>query len=366
MADKDFVVRNGLVVNNNVIYAANGRVGINNNNPTSSLHVTGSGFFSGNLNVNGILTFANTTSLNGAVFIANSLTTSGFANIGGSLTVASSTTLNGNLAVVGNTTLNGNLNGNNASFANVYSPVASFGNSSFTNISVSSNTTTANLTVNNISTFSGTATFNSTVVAGFTPTATNHVVNKAYADAASIDKMPLGGGTFTGNFAMATTFPTIEFNDTNAATFWIHCNDNLWGVVRPAGVNNKTWTGWAFNTDTAGNFNITSALNVGTTIYAGGNITGFSDERLKKEIQTIKDSLEMVKKLRGVFFKFKETDKPGVGVIAQEVKEVLPQVVEQTDDGTLSVAYGNIVGVLIEAIKELSDKVESLEKKLER
>ena len=57
------------------------------------------------------------------------------------------------------------------------------------------------------------------------------------------------------------------------------------------------------------------------------------------------------------------TNKSCVGVIAQEVEEVLPDVVHEGEDGMKAVAYGNIVGVLIEAIKELKERVEYLESK---
>jgi hypothetical protein len=100
-------------------------------------------------------------------------------------------------------------------------------------------------------------------------------------------------------------------------------------------------------------------------ITATGDLTAFSDERLKENIETIPDALETVKKLRGVKFTRKDTKKKGIGVIAQELEKYLPELV-QDNDGTLSVAYGNIVGLLIEAVKTLSDKVDDLEKKLQK
>ena len=94
---------------------------------------------------------------------------------------------------------------------------------------------------------------------------------------------------------------------------------------------------------------------------ATGNITAYSDERLKANIETIPNALEKVNSLRGVTF-----DKDGVrglGVIAQEVEKILPEVVIEGEEYK-SVAYGNIVGVLIEAIKELTNEVEELKRKL--
>jgi hypothetical protein len=67
--------------------------------------------------------------------------------------------------------------------------------------------------------------------------------------------------------------------------------------------------------------------------------------------------------MRGVYFNKIGQSNRSVGVIAQEIEEVLPEVVLTDSEGMKSVAYGNIVGILIEAIKELKAKVEELEMK---
>ena len=108
------------------------------------------------------------------------------------------------------------------------------------------------------------------------------------------------------------------------------------------------------NKDVTGFRNIT---NTGT-ITAGGDITAFSDERLKSDIETIDNALDKVMNMRGVSFT-KQAEK-GIGVIAQEIEKVLPEVV--TDGEYKSVAYGNIVGVLIEAIKEQQKQIDELKK----
>ena len=94
------------------------------------------------------------------------------------------------------------------------------------------------------------------------------------------------------------------------------------------------------------------------------NVTAFSDVCLKKDIDTIDNALERVQGMRGVFFNRKDfNDVRQTGVIAQEVEPFLPEVVRETKDEKKikSVAYGNMVGVLIEAIKELNAKIEELQ-----
>lgn len=93
------------------------------------------------------------------------------------------------------------------------------------------------------------------------------------------------------------------------------------------------------------------------------NVTAFSDERLKDNIQTLENGLDKVEQLRGVTYT--RENKKEIGVIAQEVEKILPEIVLTANDemGTKSVDYGKITSVLIEAIKELSARVKELENK---
>jgi hypothetical protein len=104
------------------------------------------------------------------------------------------------------------------------------------------------------------------------------------------------------------------------------------------------------------NKDITGFRNIANTgtITADGNITAFSDERLKSDIKTIDNALDKVMKMRGVSYT-KQAEK-GIGVIAQEVEKIIPEVVHDGD--FKSVAYGNMVGVLIEAIKDLKQELD--------
>jgi hypothetical protein len=103
--------------------------------------------------------------------------------------------------------------------------------------------------------------------------------------------------------------------------------------------------------------------NVTTTgqFTASNNVTAFSDARLKTDVEQITGALGKVRGMRGVTFRRIDDETRHAGVIAQEVQPHLPEVVYENEDGMLHVAYGNIVSVLIEAIKELEQRVVYLE-----
>jgi hypothetical protein len=97
-----------------------------------------------------------------------------------------------------------------------------------------------------------------------------------------------------------------------------------------------------------------------TGVVTAPNFVSSSDARLKSDVETIADALALVCALRGV--RFTMDDSRQIGVIAQEVEAVLPEVVQaDADTGQRSVAYGNITGLLIEAVKELTARVAALE-----
>ena len=100
----------------------------------------------------------------------------------------------------------------------------------------------------------------------------------------------------------------------------------------------------------------------GAAIF-NNNVTAFSDERLKDNIETLEDGLAKVEQLRGVTYT--RDDREEIGVIAQEVEKILPEIVLTAYDemGTKSVDYSRITAVLIEAVKELSARVKELESK---
>ena len=96
---------------------------------------------------------------------------------------------------------------------------------------------------------------------------------------------------------------------------------------------------------------------------ASGNVTAYSDERLKENIKPIGNAVDKVKQLRGVTYDWKETGKASVGVIAQEVEAVFPELVVENEEYK-SVDYGKLTSVLIEAIKEQQAQIDELKAKL--
>ena len=106
------------------------------------------------------------------------------------------------------------------------------------------------------------------------------------------------------------------------------------------------------------------ALDVGTGNVRAAGFISTSDARLKDNIKTYQNGLATIRKLRGVTFTWKRDGSPAVGLIAQEVEPVLPELVKNESDGFKAVMYQNIVAPLIEAVKELADKFDSLEHKV--
>ena len=100
-----------------------------------------------------------------------------------------------------------------------------------------------------------------------------------------------------------------------------------------------------------------SGINV-TGIITATDFDSLSDINYKENINTVNNALLKVEQMRGVKFDWKETGRPSYGVIAQELQEVLPELVHGEDPKTVN--YNGIIGVLIEAIKELKEEIEEL------
>ena len=155
-----------------------------------------------------------------------------------------------------------------------------------------------------------------------------------------------GFSAATGAFKVGAKYwtPLALFNYTGAGTSYI----SGWKVYRVSQAGNRVFTG---------------------TVVSSNTVTANSDIKLKTNIKPIENALDKTLALRGVEFDRLDIEAHQIGVIAQEVEEVIPELVSDLF-GTKSVAYGNITAVLIEAIKEqqiminnLKNDIEELKKK---
>jgi hypothetical protein len=144
------------------------------------------------------------------------------------------------------------------------------------------------------------------------------------------------GGTAKHTISMQSGGDTYFVNETSNADVLIRGNDG-----------GSTITAVTFDMSDAGKATFNN------------DVIAFSDRKLKKDIKTLDGS--KVYDMRGVGFTRKDTNLPGAGVIAQEMQEVAPELVTETND-TLGVSYGNLTGYLIEAIKDLKAEIEELKK----
>ena len=151
--------------------------------------------------------------------------------------------------------------------------------------------------------------------------------------------------TGSGSVTISGTYPSFTISGTDTDTNTTYSTNTTYGTTA-SGTEIRMHTSYG-----AGNWSVSNG-----SFTASGNITAYSDERLKDNIRTVDNALDKVSDMRGVFYD--KDGEAGVGVIAQEIQKVLPEVV--MDGEYLSVSYGNIVGVLIEAIKELKAEVEEL------
>jgi len=168
----------------------------------------------------------------------------------------------------------------------------------------------------------------------FTISSTDTNTNTTYSAGRGLD---LSGTQFLLETDLRDSISYIGYDSND----YIQWSNNAWCRMVVAGVERV-------RADTSG-------LDVSGRIVADGNITAYSDERLKSDVQTLDGS--KVYKMRGV--SFTKDGEAGSGVIAQELQKVAPELVIDGDE-YLSVAYGNLVGYLIEAVKELKAEIEEL------
>ena len=165
----------------------------------------------------------------------------------------------------------------------------------------------------------------------------------------------------TGNAATATQLATARnisgasFNGTADITL---NNNNI--------TNGQGYTTYSSNQATSTTSNVTFGTINCTSLTATGDVTAYSDRRLKENIEVIPNALDKVQAINGVSFDWKKTGEKSAGVIAQEIQEVLPEAVKKITpigggDSHLAVNYHALTSILIESIKELQARVQQLE-----
>jgi len=222
----------------------------------------------------------------------------------------------------------------------------------------------------------------------------NYVTANAGGNASSATKLvtTTGGVTVTGQVAVTGTGISFSAEDSGKAAFGTGDDLQIWHTGSHGYLKNTT--NYTYHQATQHHFEnaagnqvqakfiengacelnhsgstklATSSTGVSVTgaLVASGDVTAFSDARLKTDIHTINDALGTVGKLRGVNYKWLKDGKQSTGLIAQEVEAVIPEVVttneELTVDGVKevkSIDYGKLVGVLIEAVKELKAELD--------
>jgi len=170
-----------------------------------------------------------------------------------------------------------------------------------------------------------------------------------------------GSVSFNGsaNVSITTTVADNSHNHTNyianTVNAWITSSDSRQRIYF-ANNSHSYWKSSLFHYWRVGNTDVNAlTLDSSYNLTALGNITAYSDISLKENIESIENPLMIIRRMRGVRYDRNDIEgsKKHVGVIAQEVEEVLPEVVNIDETGLRTVAYGNITSVLIEGIKEL-------------
>jgi hypothetical protein len=159
-----------------------------------------------------------------------------------------------------------------------------------------------------------------------------------------------------GNNGSGTDRPSILFSNGYDSNTWTvgfgYADSSYFRINRDHGFRNGNWGTTLMQMDRSGN------------VTFSGNVTAYSDERIKTNIKKIDNALGIVRQLNGVTFDYIEDGRHGLGVIAQNVEKVLPMLVSEmpSSNGQIykNVAYGNMVGVLIEAAKEQDQEIVDL------
>jgi hypothetical protein len=177
-------------------------------------------------------------------------------------------------------------------------------------------------------------------------------------------------GEVTGNAATSTKIASItnanivQLTTTQTLTNKSLTSPTITGDLTTAGIEATGDIDVTGDVAVTGDTELDGTLNVSTAIICAGNITAYSDKRLKENFKLIASPNEKLKMINGYEFDWIKMNngKHDIGVIAQEIEEVLPELVLQDSKGYKSVDYSKIVSLLIESNKDLLLRIEDLER----
>lgn len=171
-------------------------------------------------------------------------------------------------------------------------------------------------------------------------------------------------GAGTTAFVTNGTAGQVLTSNGTAAPYWATPSVSSMTVTDDVSTASAVYPAWVGGTSGS------QALKVSSTkisfvpssgnLTAAGSITAFSDARLKTEVTPIENAVEKVQTLEGVTYTRTDSGDRQTGLIAQAVQKVLPEAVVESPDGYLSLAYGNMVGLLVQAIKEQQQQIDAL------
>ena len=389
-------------------------VGIGTTNPTSALTVKENTSLE-TLSVSGVSTFAGITTITGTTLFTNQLNVSGVSTFAGITTITGTTLFTNQLNVSGVSTFAGITTITGTTLFTNQLNVS--GVSTFVNIINAS----GGLKVTGVSTFVSTeVNFDGNIILGNTSKASDTFVRvlsgdnniagiEAYGNSQGTgflfvgESSLIGGGVaYNGNgvpaFATGETTDTVAFyrknagtnevvfsypNNSNTVTFRGSVSANSFST--PGGLN-ASGIVTASSFSTPGGLSISGDLNVSGIVTAssfstpGGlsisgdlNVSGIvtasdfnstSDENLKYDIKKVENSIHLLNEINGVKFKWKSNNKSSIGVIAQEVEKVFPELISNGE--VKSINYNGLIGVLIEAVKTQSIQINILQIEIEK